>query len=714
MMPPLIQGSLSTWAARDDLHANLSTSSRLKTNLPGPHAASIPIPGPSAISRTTLSQRFRRAIQQSDLAAAQRVAARAFELQLLPRPFDDTSSELANRSSPQPSRAALRAAEAQRPSSSHPFDVRNVEPSAERNGIARHHHHRKYTLAIHEEPRADASSESEPSIVVAIKNNADVELIRWLIEMGHEQKAPSVDADGNTVLHLSTLYDRPDIIYAYSTYNTSHLASTLADLIDAETPHERRTALHLACIRGYDDVARQLLDLGADVDLQDRAGNTALHFASAWGHLSLVQLLIERGCSLAVQNAEGSTASDYAFSHVVKTALESLGRARHESRKKTRRIVAANTAPSSLRSGVTSSASVQAEETGAIERQARARPFPSFLSRNGSNGGGAKSASTTPIRTLFAEDTGDQTADLYDDWDPEKTFAQPGQDLQPGGRGVLSSPPVHRTASPATFSTPGRPSVDLYSEVLNHSPQASLHSITSKPSWSSGMQQASMLPQSRQVAQSPPAMAPSKLLRSPDEIMMQSHPSRGLSPHHTSDAELYRQPSPNLGPMRRTPSPNHLAAGSAGASADKLKMQDAAAMSLFRSATPQPAQVPGRIDTPPLGQLGRSESPLLLARRPSKANAGARLVPSSGESSSARVEKAGQGPPLLAPIATLPSATHSRSEEHAGSNDGGEASEDEASRLGRAAAQAKLDEYSSWRRDSSPTTPRPDDRETFA
>jgi hypothetical protein len=256
--------------------------------------------------------------------------------------------------------------------------------------------------------------------------------------------------------------------------------------------------------------------------------------------------------------------------------------------------------------------------------------------------------------------------------------------------------------------------VDLYSEVLNYSPQASLHSITSKPSWSSGMQQASMLPQSRQVAQSPPAMAPSKLPRSPDEIMMQSHPSRGLSPHHTSDAELYRQPSPNLGPMRRTPSPNHLAAGSAGASADKLKMQDAAAMSLFRSATPQPAQVPGRIDTPPLGQLGRSESPLLLVRRPSKANAGARLVPSSGESSSARVEKAGQGPPLLAPIATLPSATHSRSEEHAGSNDGGEASEDEASRLGRAAAQAKLDEYSSWRRDSSPTTPRPDDRETFA
>ncbi|SPO28724.1 related to HOS4 - subunit of the Set3 complex [Ustilago trichophora] len=648
------------------------------------HTVSSCAPGPSSLSRTTLSQRFRRAIQQDDLSSAQRIAARAFELQFLPRTtFHEAFNQSSNQSSPLPPKAALRAAEAQRPSSAHPFDVRNVEPVSERIGLTKqhHHHHRKYTLAVHDEPLTDTASTADPSLVIAIKSNADVELVRWLIEMDHEQKAPSVDADGNTILHLATLYDRSDIIYAYSTYTNSHVAATLSDLIDADTMHDRRTALHLACIRGFDDVARQLLDLGADVDLQDRAGNTALHFASAWGHISLVQLLIERGCSLAVKNVEGSTPSDYAYSHSVKEALETMGRVRYESRKKTRRVPVATVMPAAIRPPATATAaaanaanavSPQPDESSSSDRQARTRPFPSFLSRNGSNSGASRSSNTTPVRTNFVDMSADQTAEVIDDWDPEKTFAQPGQDLFPGNRGAFSSPPVQRVASPASFSTPARPSIDLYSEVLNHSPRTAggFTPSTQHP-------HRAVSPQPRALAKSPPSVLPSGPMRSPDEAMMQWQAAKGLFPQSASEAEIRRQLSPNLGPIRRTPSPGNVGTAS---SADKVKMQDAAAMSLFRSTTPQPG-VPGRIDTPPLNVGGR-ESPFMLAGATKGKNANANAnanadgiksppppPPTQTETTRAVRSVAGEstdggtgGPPLLAPIATLPRAARSQGE----------------------------------------------------
>lgn len=665
-------------------------------------------PGPSTSSRTTLSQRFRRAIQQGDLAAAQRIAARAFDLQFLPQSEEqDAFGALGDGSISRASRAALRAAQAQRPSSAHPFDIRNVADAPERVGLTKNHHHRKYTLAVHDESLAQhAVDDADPSLLVAIRHNADVEMIRWLIEMGHEQHIPSLDTDGNTVLHLATLYDRSDIIYAYSTYTSSHVASTLGDLIDAETLHDRRTALHLSCIRGFDDVARQLLDLGADVDLQDRVGNTALHFASAWGHVSLLQLLIERGCSLAVKNAEGSTASDYAYSHSVKEALETLGRVRYESRKKTRRGPVATVMPAGGRPSASSASATSplADESISSDRQSRSRPFPSFLSRNGSNSGAHRgSTTTTPVRGTFPDTTADQTTDLYDDWDPEKTFAQPGQDLFPGNRGAFSSPPVQRVASPVNLGTPGRASIDLYSEVLNHSPHAPAATTLGAAPHSAAHEHAALV-QNRVPAQSPSTTLPNA--------------QKGLAPNSISGAEIKRQLSPNFGPIiRRTPSPRNV-----GASADKVRLQDAAAMSLFRSTTPQPNHVPGRIDTPPIPYTIRSESPLLLNRagkggfkspppplEVSKPGSTPGPTAEGGSSEKISADRIGEGPPLLAPVATLPRLAQ-------GDMEGSGAAD---SSLSEAPSDRSVNDRfhgasEGARRDPSPSTPRPaDDRETF-
>ncbi|KAG6903507.1 hypothetical protein C0995_005530 [Termitomyces sp. Mi166 len=46
-----------------------------------------------------------------------------------------------------------------------------------------------------------------------------------------------------------------------------------------------RTALHIAAIKGNEELVRMFCDLGADVDLPDNKGDTPLHYASAWGHI---------------------------------------------------------------------------------------------------------------------------------------------------------------------------------------------------------------------------------------------------------------------------------------------------------------------------------------------------------------------------------------------------------------------------------------------
>ena len=48
------------------------------------------------------------------------------------------------------------------------------------------------------------------------------------------------------------------------------------------------------------DIARMLIEAGADVDKQCEHGRTALHMAAAWGHADVVQLLLEKGAQMNV------------------------------------------------------------------------------------------------------------------------------------------------------------------------------------------------------------------------------------------------------------------------------------------------------------------------------------------------------------------------------------------------------------------------------
>ncbi|KAF3099580.1 hypothetical protein TWF569_004720 [Orbilia oligospora] len=79
------------------------------------------------------------------------------------------------------------------------------------------------------------------------------------------------------------------------------------------------TPLHVAAGYGYQEVVKEILELGAinpqsfNISLPDSRGNTALHNAVNTGLLSVVQLLVENGIDIEKKNNDSKTALDLAI-----------------------------------------------------------------------------------------------------------------------------------------------------------------------------------------------------------------------------------------------------------------------------------------------------------------------------------------------------------------------------------------------------------------
>jgi ankyrin repeat protein len=60
---------------------------------------------------------------------------------------------------------------------------------------------------------------------------------------------------------------------------------------------DARTPLHAAAWKDFLDVARLLIEKGAEVDARDEDGGTPLHTAAEEGSLDVARLLIEHGAN---------------------------------------------------------------------------------------------------------------------------------------------------------------------------------------------------------------------------------------------------------------------------------------------------------------------------------------------------------------------------------------------------------------------------------
>ncbi|KIJ20276.1 hypothetical protein PAXINDRAFT_166374 [Paxillus involutus ATCC 200175] len=180
------------------------------------------------------------------------------------------------------------------------------------------------------------------------------ETFEFLLTAGHDDEELSRDLENHTILMLlADFKPPPPNPYAPGPSQVDQMGAALrmARLYYDRYPwvldwsnSQGKTALHMAALKGNEELVRMLCDLGADFDLADNKGNTPLHYASSWGHIPIVQLLIERGCQFAARNNDGFTASDYAYSFNTRDTLQDSARSQFESNKKSRRLVFAQAA----------------------------------------------------------------------------------------------------------------------------------------------------------------------------------------------------------------------------------------------------------------------------------------------------------------------------------------------------------------------------------
>ncbi|KAL8589410.1 hypothetical protein ACOMHN_021562 [Nucella lapillus] len=77
--------------------------------------------------------------------------------------------------------------------------------------------------------------------------------------------------------------------------------------VDAKSSTMKLTPLHVACHHGHFEVVQVLLDLNADINMQDTFGFTPLYKACHGQHLEVVKLLIARGADTNLSNTNSST-----------------------------------------------------------------------------------------------------------------------------------------------------------------------------------------------------------------------------------------------------------------------------------------------------------------------------------------------------------------------------------------------------------------------
>ncbi|MEM9915627.1 MAG: ankyrin repeat domain-containing protein [Planctomycetota bacterium] len=71
--------------------------------------------------------------------------------------------------------------------------------------------------------------------------------------------------------------------------------------------HARQTPLHLVAVRGHVDVAKRLIEAGAEVEVRDAQQRSPLWFAARHGHAELVTLFARRGAALEARDTQQRT-----------------------------------------------------------------------------------------------------------------------------------------------------------------------------------------------------------------------------------------------------------------------------------------------------------------------------------------------------------------------------------------------------------------------
>ncbi len=105
----------------------------------------------------------------------------------------------------------------------------------------------------------------------------------------------------------------PPLIEATLAGNIDDVRTLLQQGTDPNLVYNTNTALTYAARDGFTDIARLLIDQGANVNWIDGEGVTPLILASFKGHIELVELLLAHKADVTVRDQWDRTALDYAL-----------------------------------------------------------------------------------------------------------------------------------------------------------------------------------------------------------------------------------------------------------------------------------------------------------------------------------------------------------------------------------------------------------------
>jgi len=130
-----------------------------------------------------------------------------------------------------------------------------------------------------------------------------LEQVQAMIE-DHPEMLNEVSDHGFTPLGIAAHFGNEDIVRFL-------LASGADPNIQSQNGYNVYP-LHSAISAGFDNIAKMLIEAGAEVNVVQSSRTTPLHLASQQGNIDLIILLLEHGANVEVKNDMGLTASDLA------------------------------------------------------------------------------------------------------------------------------------------------------------------------------------------------------------------------------------------------------------------------------------------------------------------------------------------------------------------------------------------------------------------
>ncbi|KAA8591712.1 B-cell lymphoma 3 protein homolog [Etheostoma spectabile] len=125
-------------------------------------------------------------------------------------------------------------------------------------------------------------------------------MVEALLRDGADPAA--LDRNGQTALHLCCEYDQRDCLSIVLSRSSSSICLEIRN-------YDGLSPLHLAVLRGHRDLAKMLLDAGADINAMDiKSGQSPLMHAVESNNADMVHFLIESGCDVNSQSYSGNTA----------------------------------------------------------------------------------------------------------------------------------------------------------------------------------------------------------------------------------------------------------------------------------------------------------------------------------------------------------------------------------------------------------------------